>query len=96
MTVNRGKDGSADVLLHESPEGLHWQFSGILASCGHRYGNMWECPDFFHLDGKAELRQMLSFANAAAAIITTRKGALRVMPTESEIRSLMAQAESAQ
>ena len=45
---------------------------------------------------EAELRQMLSFANAAAAIITTRKGALRVMPTESEVRSLMAQAESTQ
>ena len=29
----------------------------------------------------AELREMLAFANAAASIITTRKGALRVMPT---------------
>ena len=55
VTVNRGKDGSADVLLHESRDGFHWQFSSILASCGHRYGNMWECPDFFHLDGKAVL-----------------------------------------
>ena len=39
---------------------------------------------------EAELRQMLTFANAAAAIITTKKGALRVMPGETEIRSLMA------
>ena len=39
---------------------------------------------------------MLSFANAAAAIITTRKGALRVMPTEPEIRSLMEQAAATQ
>ena len=39
-----------------------------------------------------ELGEMLSFANAAAAIVTTRKGALRVMPEEAEIRKLMEQA----
>lgn len=38
---------------------------------------------------REELEQMLSFANAAAAIVTTRKGALRVMPEEAEVRSLM-------
>ena len=36
-----------------------------------------------------ELTQMLTFANAAAAIVTTRKGALRVMPEEAEIKALM-------
>lgn len=36
-----------------------------------------------------KLRQMLTFANAAASIITTRKGALRVMPEEEEVVSLM-------
>lgn len=35
----------------------------------------------------AELREMLDFANAAASIITTRKGALRVMPTLAEIEA---------
>lgn len=35
------------------------------------------------------LTEMLNFANAAASIITTRKGALRVMPEEREIRSLL-------
>lgn len=38
---------------------------------------------------REELEQMLSFANAAAAIVTTRKGALRVMPEEAEVRALM-------
>ena len=42
---------------------------------------------------EAELKQMLSFANAAASIITTKKGALRVMPSENEILDLMEQAE---
>ena len=36
-----------------------------------------------------KLTEMLTFANAAASIITTRKGALRVMPEESEVRGLM-------
>ncbi len=36
------------------------------------------------------LREMLTFANAAASVITTRKGALRVMPTRDEIQNLLA------
>lgn len=39
--------------------------------------------------GEEQLREMLTFANAAASIITTRKGALRVMPSEEEIRSMI-------
>lgn len=35
------------------------------------------------------LREMLTFANAAAALITTRKGALRVMPTKEEVERLL-------
>ena len=38
---------------------------------------------------KEQLTQMLTFANAAAAIVTTRKGALRVMPGKEEIAALM-------
>ena len=35
------------------------------------------------------LKEMLTFANAAASVITTRKGALRVMPTRDEIQNLL-------
>lgn len=38
---------------------------------------------------KPELETMLTFANAAAAIVTTRKGALSVMPCRHEIESLI-------
>lgn len=43
------------------------------------------------LDGFDEdsLQEMLVFANAAASIITTRKGALRVMPTMNEVQELI-------
>lgn len=36
-----------------------------------------------------KLREMLMFANAAASLITTRKGALRVMPDREEVESLI-------
>ena len=32
-----------------------------------------------------KLKELLSFANAAASIVTTRKGALCVMPEEKEV-----------
>lgn len=35
------------------------------------------------------LREMLTFANCAASLVTTRKGALRVMPDEKEIRKAL-------
>ena len=38
---------------------------------------------------KEKLVQMLRFANAAAALITTRKGALRVMPSVEEIETVI-------
>ena len=36
-----------------------------------------------------DLTEMLTFANAAASIITTRKGALRVMPSPEEVTEMI-------
>ena len=36
-----------------------------------------------------DLKALLAFANAAAAIITTRRGALKVMPEKTEIFELL-------
>lgn len=41
-----------------------------------------------HLD-EEKLKEMLTFANAAASIITTRKGALRVMPEMDEVNAFI-------
>lgn len=41
-----------------------------------------------------ELTGMLTFANAGASIITTRKGALRVMPSGAEIDAIVKKASS--
>ena len=45
------------------------------------------------LEGLTEenLKEMLVFANAAASLITTRKGALRVMPRREEVEALLAE-----
>ena len=42
----------------------------------------------YNLD-EAKLAEMLMFANAAAALVTTRRGALSVMPSTEEIFSLV-------
>lgn len=42
-----------------------------------------------HNMDEEKLTEMLTFANGAASIITTRKGALRVMPEEAEVRELI-------
>ena len=44
------KDGR--ILLYKSEDGIHWDFLSILAENKGRFGRMWECPDFFKLDGK--------------------------------------------
>ena len=46
--------------------------------------------DFAQLT-EEELEEMLRFANAAAAIVTTRKGAIRAMPEKEEVEALMMQ-----
>lgn len=47
------KDGR--ILLFSSEDGLKWKFEKTLISNNGRFGRMWECPDFFELDGKQVL-----------------------------------------
>lgn len=49
---NRPADGSGQILLFTSPDGFKWSFKKIFAENKNRFGKMWECPDFFELDGK--------------------------------------------
>ena len=48
---NRPADGSGQILLYMSKDGFKWEFKSILAANHNRFGKMWECPDFFELDG---------------------------------------------
>jgi len=49
---SRPADGSGQILLYTSPDGFRWEFKSVLVSNNNRFGKMWECPDFFQLDGK--------------------------------------------
>lgn len=49
---NRPADGSGQILLYTSEDGFDWKYKKVLASNNNRFGKMWECPDFFELDGK--------------------------------------------
>lgn len=49
---NRPEDGSGQILLFESEDGFLWKFKNTLIENKNRFGKMWECPDFFELDGK--------------------------------------------
>ena len=49
---NRCADGSGTILLYQSKDALNWEYVSVLSACHNQYGRMWECPDFFSLDGK--------------------------------------------
>ena len=52
---NRPADGSGQILLYASKDGFSWSFQKVFASNNNRFGKMWECPDFFVLDGRGVL-----------------------------------------
>lgn len=52
VVANRPADGSGQILLYESKDAFDWKFKSVLLENKYRFGNMWECPDMFELDGK--------------------------------------------
>lgn len=52
---NLDADKSGQILLFASEDGFSWHFVKVLAANRGRFGKMWECPDFFMLDGKGVL-----------------------------------------
>lgn len=51
VVANRHADRQGSILLYRSANGLKWEFVTEMDSSGNALGRMWECPDFFHLDG---------------------------------------------
>ena len=49
---NLAADGTGQIVQYESKEGFRWNFKSVIAKNNGRFGVMWECPDFFELDGK--------------------------------------------
>ena len=46
------EDGNGEILMYKSTDGFSWSFWKTLAKNDGKFGRMWECPDFFELDGK--------------------------------------------
>ncbi len=94
ILVSMGKDGSrAYYHGRMAAEGMPYLRTDTIETTGA--GDTF-CGCVLHfivengLDGltDGDLAEMLDFANRAASIITTRKGALRVMPTKEEILTI--------
>ncbi|MDR7245846.1 beta-fructofuranosidase [Priestia megaterium] len=49
---NSTKENIGRVILYRSPDLRKWSYIGVLAKGNEKLGFMWECPDFFELDGK--------------------------------------------
>lgn len=95
ILLSMGKDGSRTYykdLRVEVPSFLQ-ENTIETTGAGDTFGGC--CLNFILEHGlddldEDKLRQMLTFANAAASIITTRKGALRVMPSPEEVNAFLA------
>ena len=94
LLVTRGRAGSATFWQDLRVDRPGWPVEAIDTTgagdtfCGCCLHHILE----WGLEGLSEERlgEMLSFANAAAGLVTTRKGALRSMPERDEIHRLMA------
>ena len=53
IAAAKDSEGLGVLLLFSSEDGFKWKYEGIPARNDGSFGRMWECPDFFFLDGKA-------------------------------------------
>lgn len=51
MMIGSCKDGIGKALLYTSHNLYDWTYLGVAAESDGTFGKMWECPDFFELDG---------------------------------------------
>lgn len=98
ILLSMGKDGSRAYYKDLRVEVPGFLQEGTIETTGAGDTFMGCCLHFVlekgleHLQ-KEDLRQMLTFANGAASIITTRKGALKVMPTLEEVEAVIKERE---
>ncbi len=76
---DRTDDGSGAILLFQSENGTSWHFVTVLDRCRNEYGKMWECPDFFELDGKHVIFTSPQFMQARTHEFHNGNGNIMVM-----------------
>ena len=102
--TENGKSNQGNPIFEANPGGAPCNVLAMLAKLGHNTAFIGKVGNDFFGDqlraammlNKTEISEdilketeMLNFANVAASIITTRKGALRVMPEQEEIQQYL-------
>lgn len=52
LIVTKSLDGCGQVVLFQSKDKTNWQYKSIMFSGTIEFGEMWECPDLFSLNGR--------------------------------------------
>ncbi len=52
---NKTEDKDGQILQYVSDDGFNWKYDKLVIKNNHRFGVMWECPDFFSLDDRQVL-----------------------------------------
>lgn len=55
VAAGMNAEGNGQIALYRSKDAFSWEFCSILDTSSAKLGRMWECPDFFELDGKHTL-----------------------------------------
>ncbi|MFM0578352.1 glycoside hydrolase family 32 protein [Streptococcus suis] len=55
VVATKHKDGVGCIVLLGSDDLLDWQFESIFLKGGAHQGHVWECPDYFEVDGQEYL-----------------------------------------
>lgn len=55
LIASKTKDDRGQLLLYKSADLIKWNYASIFSEGTKEEGVMWECPDFFELDGKEAL-----------------------------------------
>ena len=52
VTCCATRDRDARIVIFSSMDAMHWSKGRVLIRNNRRFGTVWECPEFFRLDGK--------------------------------------------
>ena len=52
VVASKAGDETGQILLYQSADLVEWEFASVFLKGNKEQGIMWECPDFFRLNGK--------------------------------------------
>ena len=52
LIAGRADDGNGIIFMYRSEDGFTWKYRKPLIKNDGKFGTVWECPDFFELDGR--------------------------------------------